>query len=99
MRFPNQQTVTVHKYIESSYVTIGAEANHVAMRALSGGAYKLYVYLCENKDEYIKYLSYADFHEATGLSKTTYVAAKKELVDKGYLVQNENGDYDFYNKI
>lgn len=99
MRYPNQKTVQIHKYLSTSYMTMSQEDNHVAMCSLSGSAYKLYVYLCENKDGYIKYLSYADFHEATGLSKPTYVTAKKELIKHGYLVEREDGDYDFYSKI
>ena len=67
------------------------------MRALSGSGYKLYTYLCENKNNTSLLLSPIIFETATGLSKNSYLSAKKELAEKGYLIPKENGDFDFYN--
>lgn len=99
MRYVNQKVVHTHKYLEPNYMIVGIEMNRNAMRQLTGGAYKLYMYLSENKDEYIKYLSFADVRQATGMSKKTYIKAKQELIKAGYLVEREDGDYEFYNKI
>lgn len=96
-RFTNQQAVTIHKKSRGATLSIGVKDNHKAMRTLSGSAYKMYTYLCENKNDTQLLLSPYFFNLATGLSKTSYLSAKKELVEKGYLIPKENGDFDFYN--
>lgn len=96
-RYYNQQAVTIHKKSRSQQLIIGVKENHEAMRALSGSGYKMYTYLCENKNDTNLLLSPIVFEIATGLSKNSYLSAKKELVEKGYLIPREDGDFDFYN--
>ena len=96
-RYVNQQAVTIHKRSRSQVLAIGVKDNHEAMRALSGSGYKMYTYLCENKNNTSLLLSPIIFETATGLSKNSYLSAKKELAEKGYLIPKENGDFDFYN--
>ena len=99
-RYPNQQAVTVHKknsHDKSGYFMLDKSKNNKAMRDLSDVAYKMYVYLCQYQNNTTNLLSCAEFTKITGLSKASYVSAKKELLKKYYLIQREDGDYDFYN--
>lgn len=99
-RYVNQQAVYIHKELshrKEYYFTLDRLKNNAAMRKLSGSAYKLYVYLCQNRDSTSVLLSNKKFYEETGVSPRSYVTAKQELVEHKYLVPREDGDYDFYN--
>ena len=98
-RFINQKSVTIHKklsHTRNKYFTVNKEPNHTAMQNLSGTAYKMYIYLCENRDGFAFLLSNQRFSLATGVSTRMYQSAKQELLEKNYLQENADGDYEFY---
>lgn len=57
---------------------------------LTASAFKLFLYLSKNKDGYNFYLSPKDFINDFKMSDKTYRNARLELIEKGYLVQNDN---------
>lgn len=100
-RYPNQQMVYINKNISHSknyYFSMDTLKTLEAMRKLTGTAFKMYVYLSQNTDGHSIYLSGSDFCKSTGLSDRTYILAKKELLQKHYLVLRDDGDFDFYNE-
>lgn len=100
VRYINQQAVYIHKELshrKEYYFTLDRLKNNAAMRKLSGSAYKMYVYLCQNRNDTSVLISSTKFCEDSGLSPRSYVLAKQELVEQRYLVLREDGDYDFYN--
>lgn len=99
-RYVNQQAVYIHKLISHKkqyYFNMDISKCNEAMRKLSGSAYKMYVYLCQNRDGHNILLSGKDFCKATGLSDRSYILAKRELIEKHYLHLREDGDFNFYN--
>lgn len=57
-----------------------------ASKNLKESGFKLYVYLLMNQHDYVGGLSMADVTEKTGLSKSSYDRAVKELIEKSYLI-------------
>lgn len=100
IRYTNQQAAHIHKEIghqKEDYFTLDIRKSYAAMRNLSGVAYKMYIYLCQNKNNSTILLSGSKFSKISGASARSYVLAKQELVEKRYLMLREDGDYDFYN--
>lgn len=100
IRYPDQQAVFIHKYTghkREQYFTIDKLRCNKAMRVLNGNAFKLYIYLCQNRDGSTILLSGKKFGEVLGIPKRSYILAKQELIKKRYLIEREDGDYDFYN--
>ena len=100
-RYPNQQAATIHKklsHTKKNYFTIDRLRSNAAMRDLAGVAFKMYIYLCQHRDGDIILLSAAEFCKDTGSSQRSYLLAKKELVERRYLILRQHGDYDFYNE-
>lgn len=100
IRYVNQQSVYIHKTVSHKkqyYFNMDISKCNEAMRKLSGSAYKMYVYLCQNRDGQNILISGKSFCKATGLSDRSYILAKRELIEKHYLHLREDGDFDFYN--
>ena len=98
---PNQKVITVNKSIcdkEHIYAQCNLKANKMALKELSANAYKLYMYFALNQDDYTFALSYVHVYSITGMSEKTYHRAVKELIEKGYLVKEEDkkNQYIFY---
>ena len=75
-------------YDKSAYFKISQKSLQAAMCCLSGNALKLYLYLCANSNDYTFYLCSKDFYENFAkISEKTYQKAFKELIEAGYLVQ------------
>lgn len=91
-RFPNQNHITfqmVPKNKKNSYGIYNRQALFSAMENLTRSAFKLYLYLGSYqglKDGL--YLSKQDALEVTHLDERSYFSAKKELKEKGYLIQD-----------
>ena len=85
---PNQRLIKIYKsnYGKSNFCILGTDEVRRAMNNLSGTAFKLYVYLMANNDDFEFWLSYSHVHKTTGLSKSSYQRAFRELTEKGYLV-------------
>ena len=97
--FPNQDMITIHKerYTEN-FLQVGKEEWMTAFANLKPGSFGLYLYLCGNMDGYHLALSSAAVQRALGYSDSTYRRAKKELIEKGYLVVSERSHHvmDFF---
>lgn len=100
----NQRTITTKKEpcssksAEEYYTTINLKALEIAMSSLSANAFKMWVYLGKNQNNYTFALSKVDTLKWCGFSKNTYSTVFKELESKGFLVrEKENSNhYDFY---
>ena len=66
-----------------------------AMKDLSHTTFKVYIYLLFNKDNYSVAYSPEYIHKQANICKETARKAFRELIEKGYIDQNERG-YDFY---
>ena len=66
-----------------------------AAKELSPSALKLYMYLAKNKDGYEFFFSSKDFIETFDISDKSYRNAKNELIEKGYLKEEENNKVNF----
>ena len=95
--FPNQRTICVHRErAESDFLGIKNENWKAAARNLSAHAFKLYIYLASNKDNYKLALSPAAVRQEIGMARSTYHDQFHVLVDKGYLVPAHGSTFDFY---
>ena len=100
----NQRVITTNKEkcsgnVPAEYYTpINLIALREAMSKLGGSAFKMWVYLGKNQNNYTFALSKVDAMAWCGFSKNTYKAAFEELVEEGYLVQTAAGSnkYDFF---
>ena len=98
--YPQQSSVTYHKEIshdKKKYFTLDTRRNNQAMHKLSGNAYKMYIYLSQHMNGETFLISSSLFVKATGASDRAYQLAKKELIQNRYLIQREDGNFDFYN--
>ena len=97
--FPNQDKVTIHKErYDANFLQVGIDEWTTAFNTLKPGSFGLYLYLCGNKEGYHLALSSAAVQHALGYSDSTYRRAKKELIDKGYLIVSERSPHvmDFF---
>ena len=101
---PNQRTITTNKASCSSknineyYTPINLVALEKAMKQLSANAFKMWVYLGKNQNNYTFALSKVDALKWCGFSEGTYRKAFIELKEEGYLKAKTTGSnhYDFY---
>ena len=97
--YPNQDMVTIHKErYDANFLQVGIDEWTTAFNTLKPGSFGLYLYLCGNKEGYHLALSSAAVQHALGYSDSTYRRAKKELIDKGYLIVSERSPHvmDFF---
>lgn len=73
-----------------------AEAMKMAMRDLKGESFKLWCYLAHQSQGTIFNLGQTPCENATGIKKDTYYKSKDSLIDKGYIVQEDDGKWYFY---
>lgn len=100
----NQRVITTNKEpcskksAEEYYTPINLKALELAMSSLSPNAFKMWVYLGKNQNNYTFALSKVDTLKWCGFSKGTYKNAFDELENKGFLVKQKEGSnhYDFY---
>lgn len=96
---PNQLIIKINKSkMESGFSMMGHEELREAYKNLTPSGLALYLYFMENKDNYTSALSPADFCKKYGLSESSYRRAKRELKDKGYIVDRESNKVDFYSQ-
>ena len=95
--FPNQRMVNIHREkIESDFLGIKNENWMAASRVLGATAFRLYIYLAANADNYVLALSPAAIAQEIGMAKSTYHDQFKKLESLGYLVKSHGNTYDFY---
>lgn len=103
--YPNQKVVQIHRDMpketkENKRAYVVAYNDVIAKAATNLGtkhtAFKLFLYLLCNKDNYRFALSPQDFSNEYGVSLKAAKEAVNELVSAGYLVLREKKTYDFY---
>lgn len=97
--YPNQDMVTIHKErYDGNFLQVSIDEWTTAFTTLKPGTFGLYLYLCGNMDGYHLALSSVAVQHALGYSDSTYRRAKKELIEKGYLVVSERSHHvmDFF---
>lgn len=100
IKYPGQSSAYIHKYLShyrGGYFTLDTARCNKAINVLNGNAFKVYVYLCQNSDNKTILLSNTKFADALGMSTRSFILAKQELIKRRYLIEREDGDYDFYN--
>ena len=93
MAVPNQRIIYIQRSSvnqKKKFFKIGHRQLNKAANDLKANAFKLYIYLANNKDQYKLELSSKDFIQWSNTSDSTYDRAFKELKDKGYLLQAED---------
>ena len=96
--YPNQKVVKINKTTTNGqkvYVSLDLAAMQEAMQTLDAGAFKVYMYLAKNMDQYIFALSSADAAENYGIKKKQYDTGIKKLIEAGYLVQVDEDSNHF----
>lgn len=103
MSVPNQKTVFIRKpnYVSEneSFLMVGKQEWIEAYNRLAPASFALYLYLAGNNDGYKLELSQAAVEKEIRISRASYDRAKKELLDKGYLVQTCGNVYEFHTKL
>ena len=95
---PNQKIITVEKEKcdkQHLYTTINLLALETAGAELKAGAFKLWVYIAKNQNNFTFGLSNKAVAECFGIKKDQYDNAVKELIEKGYLIEIKNNEYVF----
>lgn len=99
MSYPNQKHITIIKTEsgkENTYSVINQLALRLAMTKLKNSSFKLWAYLASNQNNYKFWLSQTDCN-FWGIGKDSYYDAVRQLIDTGYLVQQERkNEYVFY---
>lgn len=99
---PNQKIIKINR--ERVDKVAGSGRNYLiayqdnllaASLSLSGSAFKVYVYLLFNRDQFSVAYSPEYIHKAVGICNESARRAFKELNEKGYIDKTERG-YDFY---
>ena len=93
MAAPNQRIIYIQRISDKArtdYFKIGHEQLEKAAKDLGSNAFKLYIYLCNNKDSYRLELSSKDFISWSNTSDSTYDRAFNELKEKGYLINSKD---------
>ena len=85
--FPNQkQIIVARERPKPPFTSIEESDMFNAMQSLSGSAFKLYMYMCSNKDGFQFALSPTAVKRKTGVSRNSYDRAVKSMLDAGYLI-------------
>lgn len=93
MAAPNQRIIYIERVSEKAradFFKIGHLQLDRAASDLSPNAFKLYIYLCNNKDSFRLELSSKDFIAWSNTSDSTYDRAFNELKAKEYLIQSQD---------
>ncbi len=88
MSVPNQRKIIIKRTTEAvrkDYFKISNANLRLAMYNLKGNAFKLYCYLCDNKNQWEMDLYPCDFQRVANVSADTYRSAFNQLVENGYL--------------
>lgn len=95
--YPNQKLYIVNKKIEEGdvFIMLKWEEYCAAARELSPSALNLYMYLAKNKDGYEFFFSSKDYCQIFNVVDKTYRNARNELINKGYLKEEEKNKVQF----
>lgn len=102
---PNQLIGKIHKPSDykkrynqegKKYMLVGIDEIREAAINLTPSAFKLYLYFVENENDWQFFLSPKDFQKAYGVAESTFRNAKKELIEKKYIIEGDKNHFDFY---
>ena len=94
--YTNQKVIHVKKtQYEKNYLQVGNDEWQKAGRILTYAAFKLYLYLADNKDGFDLALSQKAIEQTLDISKATYHTAVQELESRGYLILKQGNVYEF----
>lgn len=103
MFYPNQRYITINREnVNSSkktgrlYMIMYQDNIKYAMRDLSASAFKCYLTLAMQKDRFIMDYSPEQISSVAAIHPNTCRKAMKELQEKGYLIQIDEKNYNFY---
>lgn len=89
-KYANQKTLTINKAkIDSTFLQIQDIDWMYAANHLSPAAFKIYLYLCGNKDKYRLDYSPQAIANTGIMSKSTASECRKELEAKGFIINGE----------
>ena len=100
---PHQRIIKINRekvnYKDSKrpYMIAYTDLIEQASQDLSGAAFKVYIYLFSNQDNYKFGCSPQDISNRYGLNVDTVKKSINKLIEKGYIVKS-NGTYEFYEK-
>lgn len=96
MPVPNQKVIKINKSkVVKNFMQISKDNMYAAMKVLSHGELKIYLYLASNADGYTFELSPAAIENATGVSRSSYHRAITSLTEKGYITLVTGNFYEF----
>lgn len=96
-RVTNQKLIKVNKKPTKNaiHAQINMEALEASAQRLQAGAFKLWVYMAKNQNNYEFALSSKDCNDRFGIGIKQYNNAVAELKEKGYLVEVDKDIYIF----
>ena len=96
----NKETVEKGSGKKRQYFLAYVDTIEKAAKELKGNAFKVYVYLITNQNDFTFGLSPQDISNSYGMSIDTAREGINSLIDKGFLVLNEGtkNEYTFYDK-
>lgn len=87
-KYPNQwEVMTRRPKAKAPFASIEDRFAEWAMLDLKGEAFKLWYYMAKNANGFQYSLSPRAVKNVTGMSRSTYDRARKELLEKGYMIQ------------
>ena len=99
-RYPNQITINFkNKLINDKthpYNIYNDDAMSKAMHDLKGESFKLWCYLARFPKDAEFSLGQTPVEHYAGIKKDTYYSSKDALIDKGYIVKEEDNQWYFY---
>jgi len=93
---PNQKVVEICKVNPKGKGILDIAANKEAMQTLSANGYVLYMHFVLNVPGYLEALSSKYIAETTTLSERGYYKSVEELIEKQYLVREQNPNFKDY---
>ena len=98
---PNQRSITINRNIPEKggkqFLTIYTETLAAASKIIAGEVpFKLYLYLCANRDKFDTFYSPQAFANIYGVSAESGRRAFTQLEEKGFLINKGNNHYEFY---
>jgi len=99
---PNQEYVVINKedcdgrLVDNYYAAINLRSIKYALRDLTPAQFEVWLYFAKNMEGYEFWVSPVAAYNEFGISVSTFRKAKRVLKERGYLVKNEEGYWDFY---
>jgi predicted transcriptional regulator len=93
-----KETVEKESGKKRPYMIAYVDTIEHAAKELKNGAFKVYIYLLTNQNDYYFGLSPQDIANRYGINIDTAREGIKQLIDKGYLVSSSGNEFTFYDK-